>query len=479
MSDQEPAALINGVVFPKITTYRVREVIKALRKGEKIENLINSFGDGHNQDPLIKSMVANNLNRRGRVIFSGYDCVNSLKKALKMKREEVIDIVLDSNIRGRGGAGFPTGLKWKYCSEYDNENKYVICNADEGEPGTFKDRVILTEEPLRVIVGMVIAAYAVKATEGIIYLRKEYEYLVNYLNSILEKARQQNILGTGIMGIKGFNYDIRIQLGGGSYVCGAATALLESCEGKRGEPRIKPPYSIQCGYKASPTVVNNVETLCSIPKIIEEGGKWYRSMGTKQSSGTKLISVSGDVLYPGVFEVEWGTTIKEILEMTGAHSTKAVQVGGPSGVLISKNHFSRKLAYEDLSTGGAIIVFNNSRNILDIAKEFTEFFINESCGACGPCRNLTVILKDKLQKIIDGRAVEKDLEEIRHWGEQMKKVNRCGLGQSAANPILSSLENFRSDYESQIQKGKNYDTTFDFEKSIIAGAKAVSRFPSV
>ena len=479
MGDQEPAAIINGVIFPKITTYRVREIVKEFRKGKNPTDLINSFGDGHNQESLINSMVTNNLNRRGRVIFSGFSWEDTVEKLFTYTPVEVIELVKDSNIRGRGGAGFPVGLKWQYCKQSKGSPKHIICNADEGEPGTFKDRVILTEEPLKVIVGMLIAAYAIGASNGIIYLRYEYEYLLPYLKNIIKEAEELGILGKNIKGKQGFDFNIRIQLGAGAYVCGEESALLESCEGKRGEPRNRPPFPVEKGYLQNPSSINNVESLCAIPKIIDKGSEWYRAMGTKQSSGTKLLSISGDVLYPGVFEVEWGITIRELLEMAGAHDVKAVQVGGPSGKLIGKNEFHRKIAYEDLSTGGAIIVFNHSRNIIEITKEFTDFFIDESCGSCGPCRNLTVILSKKLQKIIDGRGVENDLIDLMQWGLQMRKVNRCGLGQSAANPILSGLENFRDEYEALIQKGKEYDTTFDLDKAIISGAKAVSRYPAV
>ncbi|HHH53295.1 MAG TPA: hypothetical protein ENK91_06525, partial [Bacteroidetes bacterium] len=281
-----------------------------------------------------------------------------------------------------------------------------------------------------------------------------------------------------IMGKKGFDFNIRIQLGAGAYVCGEESALLESCEGKRGEPRNRPPFPIEKGYLDMPTVINNVESLNAIPKIIFKGYEWYREIGTKESTGTKLISISGDVLYPGVFEVEWGISIREMIEMAGAIDPKAVVVGGPSGNIIAENQFSRKIAYEDLSTGGAIIVLNKSRNILNVIKNFTEFFIEESCGSCAPCRYLTVILKNKLEKILDGHGTETDLDELEHWAKQMKKANRCGLGQSAANPILSGLDNFKQEFESVIQKGKTFETVFNLDDAITKGAKAVHRFPS-
>lgn len=477
MNDQEPAAIINGVVFPKITTFRVRELINEFRKGKTAQEMINSFGGGHNQDDLIRSMVTNNLNRRGAVIFSEHINKKTLQKVGGMTPEEVIAEVKNANLRGRGGAGFPTGLKWEFCRNSPGEKRYVICNADEGEPGTFKDRVILTENPHLLIEGMAIAGYAIGAEEGIIYLRKEYEYLENYLNVKLRQCRKEGCLGKNAGGIQGFNFDIRIQFGAGAYVCGEESALIESCEGKRGEPRNRPPFPVQKGYLNYPTTVNNVESLCAVSKIILNGSEWYKSMGTQESSGTKLLSISGDVRYPGVFEVEWGITVREVLEMAGAINPKAVQMGGPSGRLIAENEFSRTISYENLATGGAIIVFSKDRNILDIVMNFTNFFIEESCGSCAPCRYLTVILKNKLQKIMDGKGVESDIKDLEHWAKQMRKANRCGLGQTAANPILTSLENFRSAYEAKIEKGKEFDTGFDLNAAIQDASRAVGRFP--
>lgn len=477
MNDQEPAAIINGVVFPKITSYRVKELIKAFREGKTADEMVNSFGGGQNQSDLIKSMVTNNLNRRGAVIFSDYKSGEALKKLPSMKSSEVIEEVKNSNLRGRGGAGFPTGLKWEFCTRAESAEKYVLCNADEGEPGTFKERVILTELPHLLFEGMIIAGYAIKAKEGVLYLRQEYEYLKNHLDVILDSFREKGWLGSNAAGIDGFNYDIRIQFGAGAYVCGEESALIESCEGKRGEPRNRPPFPVRVGYHDQPTVVNNVETLCSVVKIITNGSEWYKSMGTKETSGTKLLSISGDVRYPGVFEIEWGMTVTEMLEMCGAVAPKGVVVGGPSGRIIGENEFDRTICYEDLPTGGAMIVIGEDRNILDVALNFTEFFIDESCGSCAPCRYLTVVLKNKLQKIMDGKGVAKDIDDLVHWGKQMKNANRCGLGQTAANPILTTIENFRLEYDSKIEKGKDYDTTFDLEASIQESSRAVGRFP--
>ena len=479
MNDQEPAAIINGVIFPKITTYRIRELIKAFRSGISAEEMVNSFGGGQNQSSLIKSMVTNNLNRRGPVIFSDYTSGDVFKKVASMDPVQIIEEVKNSNLRGRGGAGFPTGLKWDFCTKSTGSERYIICNADEGEPGTFKDRVILTEIPHLLFEGMIIAGYAIGAKEGILYLRMEYDYLRKYLQAVIDDFRKKGWLGKKALGIEGFNYDIRIQFGAGAYICGEESALIESCEGKRGEPRNRPPFPVQVGYLNKPTVVNNVETLCSVVKIILNGAEWYKSMGTKETAGTKLLSISGDVKYPGVFEIEWGMTINEMLEMAGATHTKAVQVGGPSGRLIGENEFNRTICYEDLPTGGAMIVIGEDRKILDVVKNFTDFFIDESCGSCAPCRYLTVILRNRLQKIMDGKGVAKDIDDLVHWGKQMKNANRCGLGQTAANPILTSIENFRSEYEAKIEKGKEFKTKFNLENSIQESSRAVGRFPQV
>jgi len=353
----------------------------------------------------------------------------------------------------------------------------IICNADEGEPGTFKDRVILTEFPEMVFEGMVIAAYSVGADIGLLYLRYEYKYLLNYLNGILDEMRSKNVLGNNINGIEGFNFDIRIQLGAGAYICGEESALIESLEGKRGEPRDKPPFPVEKGYLNHPTVVNNVETLAIIPKILTNGSDWFLNIGNKASSGTKILSISGDCNYPGIYEVEWGTPIIDVLDMCGAYNVQAVQIGGPSGALVGPKDFGRMLSYTDLPTGGSIIIFDEKRNILaDVVTNFMEFFIEESCGSCSTCRNMTTVLKDRFNKILEGRGVQTDVEELLTWSEVLK-VSRCGLGQTAANPITTSIMNFRHLYDKLIQPGVEFDTGFDLEESVKESCAAVGRLP--
>ncbi len=478
MNDQEPAAIINGKVFTNLTPFRVKELVKDMKANKPIENLMTEgLGDGQNSNEQIKAMVANNIRKIGPVLDPNYTPgIAVWQKLPKMTPEQVIEEVKKSNMRGRGGAGFPTGLKWEFCRKAKGDKKYIFCNADEGEPGTFKDRVILTERPKLLFEGMVIAAYAVGASEGILYLRYEYKYLQNYLELLLQGARERNLLGKDIAGIKGFNFDIRIQFGAGAYVCGEESALIESAEGKRGEPRDRPPFPVEKGYLEQPTAVNNVETFCSVVKVLLNGGEWYRSFGTNDSTGTKVLSISGDCKFPGVYEIEWGFTVNDILEMSGAeHDVQAVQVGGPSGSLIGAEDFSRVLCFADLATGGSIIIFNNSRDLIkDVVLNFTEFFIEESCGSCSTCRILPIELKHKVEKIISGHGVKQDLDDMLEWSKVLK-ASRCGLGHTAANPIVTSIKNFRHLYINKIQKGVDYDMGFDMNKAIQAAAEAVDR----
>jgi len=481
MNDQEPAAIINGTVFPKLTESCVKDLVKGMKEGKCVTEMMGEYGDGKNGSELLKSMVNNNIMKKGSVLFSDYECGSAINKLVTMTPKEVIGEVKASHIRGLGGAGFPTGMKWDFCSMAEGDERYVLCNADEGEPGTFKDRVILTELPNLIFEGMTIAAYAIGAKEGVLYLRQEYHYMKAYLEGVLNNLRKENFLGKNIAGKIGFDFDIRIQFGAGAYVCGEESALIESCEGKRGEPRNRPPFPVQKGYLQKPTVINNVETLSSVVKIIENGGEWFSMMGTKETAGTKLLSISGDCKYPGVYEVEWGIRVRDMLEMAGADDAYAVQVSGPSGVCISKKDFKRSICFEDLPSGGSIIIIGKQRNLIkDIVCNFMDFFIDESCGSCVPCRSLPVILKNKLQKLLDGNGVMSDLTDLEDWSKNMKAANRCGLGQTAANPILSTLKNFREDYEALIKnKEKDFDTGFNLDAAVAASCEAVGRNPQI
>ena len=475
MNDQEPAAIINGKIFTRLTPFRVKEIVRDIKAGKPVEEMYSaSYGDGMNSSELIKAVVNNNMRKIGPIMEDDYKVGEAIKKITDMTPEQVIDEIKQSNIRGRGGAGFPTGLKWEFCRKAKGKKKYIFCNADEGEPGTFKDRVILTERPRLLLEGMILAGYAVGAEEGILYVRFEYKYLEKYLEDILQNARDKNYLGKDIQGKKGFNFDIRIQFGAGAYVCGEESALIESAEGKRGEPRDRPPFPVEKGYHDMPTVVNNVETLCSAVKVIKHGGEWYKGFGTDESTGTKLLSISGDCRYPGVYEIAWGFNVNDMLEMVGAQHVQAVQVGGPSGSLIAPNEFSRTLGFEDLATGGSIIIFNKSRDLLkDVVLNFTEFFIEESCGSCSTCRTIPILLRDKLLKILNARGVRKDVDDMVEWAKILK-ASRCGLGHTAGNPIITSIKNFRHLYEEKVQS-EEFDGGFDFNKAIREASMVTGR----
>jgi [NiFe] hydrogenase diaphorase moiety large subunit len=477
MNDQEPSAIINGVVFTKLTPLKARQLIRAMKTGKQIQDLVTEFGDGANQSNLVRSMVANHIRRKGPVIFGPYEPGAAVQKAVALKPEEVIDEIKKANLLGRGGAGFPTGLKWQFCRKEKSDRRFVVCNADEGEPGTFKDRVILTELPQLLFEGIVVAGYAVGAKKGVLFLRSEYDYLRDHLEAVLKRMRQEKILGPDIAGSTGFAFDITINSGAGSYVCGEETALLESAEGRRAEPRNRPPYPVEIGYLGCPTTVNNVETLCTAAKIIVYGATWFRSMGTPKSSGTKLLSISGDCERPGVYELEFGLSIQELLDIVGARDAFAVQVGGPSGACISRQDFRRKIAFEDLPTGGSVMVFGPWRNVFEIVSNFMDFFIEESCGWCTPCRVGNSLLKGRLEKIMSGRGTAQDLKDLEAWGKLIRAMSRCGLGQTSPNPILTTLQNFRDLYEAAIDPQKEFVPDFDLADATLAAARLTGRQP--
>ncbi|MDR3609480.1 MAG: NADH-ubiquinone oxidoreductase-F iron-sulfur binding region domain-containing protein [Ignavibacteriaceae bacterium] len=383
--------------------------------------------------------------RTGPVLFSKYTRGDAIKKVISIPREDVLFELKTSGLKGRGGAGFPTSTKWMLVAASTADKKFIVCNADEGEPGTFKDRVLLMEYPELVFDGMVVAGYTIGAKTGIVYLRGEYEYFLGQLEDYLMKMRDDNLLGKNILGKEGFDFDISIRLGSGAYVCGEETALIESLEGHRGEPRNRPPYPVNTGYLGFPTVVNNVETLSSVPHIMVKGGEWFKQHGTDKSTGSKLFSISGDCEKPGVYELPWGTSLYVLLQLVGAKNTKAVQVGGASGVCIPKNKFDRFLAYEDIATGGSVIIFNESRDMLHVLENFMEFFVEESCGQCTPCRIGNTKLLEGVRKIKSGDYTFGYINTLKDLGKTMQVASKCGLGQSSPNAFISILENFKDE----------------------------------
>ncbi len=478
LSDQAPAALINDVPVTYLTPEKVKAVVKVLKDTGDPRALVNVYGDGNNAHPLVRSMVLNNIRKRGPVIFADLEEGAAIKKALEMSPKEVINEVKNARLRGRGGAGFPTGMKWEFTRAALGDRRYVVCNADEGEPGTFKDRVILTECPDLLFEGMTIAGYAIGAEMGILYLRGEYAYLQQLLDSVLAKRREHGLLGKNVAGKQGFHFDIRIQMGAGAYVCGEETALLSSAEGQRGEPRQRPPFPAQKGYLQAPTVINNVETFCCAARILDKGASWFAAMGSKGSPGTKLLSVSGDCKKPGVYELPYGITITELLAEVAGEGAKAVQIGGPSGQCIGPKLCSRTVCYDDLATGGAVVVFGPQRDILEVAHGYMDFFVDESCGWCTPCRVGNVLLKNKLEQIIAGQGTPDDLTYLKELGETVKTTSRCGLGQTSPNPILTTLANFREDYEKRVKPAKDgLQPTFDLRASVSDAVQIAGREP--
>lgn len=473
MSDQEPAALINNVVFTRLNREKVRQLVADMRAGKAVQDMVTTLGDGQNANPLVKSMVKNHIRKPGAVTLGEYTLGKGLEKALRMDAKGVIAEVKESNLRGRGGAGFPTGMKWDFCSRETGEH-YVLCNADEGEPGTFKDRVLLTERAHMLFEGMAIGGYAIGAKNGILYLRHEYTYLRAYLESVLKEMRTKGLLGNTILSSK-FDFDIRIQFGAGAYVCGEESALIESSEGKRGEPRNRPPFPVQKGYLGKPTIVNNVETFCSAVKILEKGGAWYNNLGTAESAGTKLLSISGDCKLPGVYEIEWGMSLREMLKMVGAENVQAVQVAGPSGVCLNPAQFDRKIALEDLPTGGSMIVIGYHRDLLkEVVVNFMHFFADESCGSCVTCRSFNTILKNSIEKVVTGKAIKKDIDDMIAWSEILRKTTRCGLGQTSSNPITTTIKNFKDLYDLRVSS-EAFKSDFDLQASVLESCAVVGR----
>lgn len=388
------------------------------------------------------------------IAFGGYE---ALEKVLNhMSQEEVIKEVTASGLRGRGGAGFPTGKKWGFTKMANGDQKFVVCNADEGDPGAFMDRSILEGDPHCILEAMAIAGYAIGANRGYIYVRAEYPIAVERLTIAIQQAREYGILGENIWNT-GFNFDIEIRLGAGAFVCGEETALLESIEGKRGQPRVKPPFPANSGLWGKPTLINNVETYANITKIILKGSKWYSSIGTETSKGTKVFALGGNVNNIGLVEVPMGTTLREIVFDIGGgipegREFKAAQTGGPSGGCIPKEHLNTPIDYESLAEigsmmgSGGLIVMDDSKCMVNIAKFYLDFTVSESCGKCTPCRIGTKRMLELLEKICNGEGEEEDLLKLEKLAVNIKKASVCGLGQTAPNPVLSTMKYFREEY---------------------------------
>ncbi|MBU0712466.1 NADH-quinone oxidoreductase subunit NuoE [bacterium] len=440
MCDQGPAVMVNDRLFAKVDAEKASRIITDCRW----DFLKSDFPE----------VVPSDVKKAGPILDHGIKPVESLKKALTMPRSEIIATIRESGLKGRGGAGFPTAIKWQLAGAAKGDKKYVVCNADEGEPGTFKDRMLLYEETDLLLDGMTIGAYAVGAKKGFIYLRGEYLYMRKYLEKALEDRRTQKLLGGNILGYKEFNFDIEIRMGAGAYVCGEETALIESLEGYRGEPRNRPPFPVDTGFQGNPTIVNNVETFIDAALIISKGADWFNEHGTDKSKGMKIFSISGDCELPGIYEFPFGIKVSELLKEAGGINAKAVQIGGASGHCIARKDFHRTIAFEDIGSGGSIIVFGPDADMLQVAKNFLEFFVEESCGQCTPCREGNPKLLEGVELLEKGRCSVTYLNELKKLGETIQVASKCGLGQSSPNAFLSIVENFKSEILSPAVAGK-------------------------
>lgn len=393
------------------------------------------------------------------------DGYSALGKVLVEKTpEEAIKIIKDSGLRGRGGGGFPTGLKWELTLKSKSEQKYVVCNADEGDPGAFMDRSILEGDPHSVLEAMAICGYCIGADTGLVYIRAEYPLAIQRLKIAIDQAREYGLLGKDIFGT-GFNFDVEIRYGAGAFVCGEETALIHSMEGLRGEPTVKPPFPAVRGYKEKPTNVNNVETFANIPPIILKGGEWFSSIGTEKSKGTKVFALAGKVNNVGLIEVPMGTTLREVIfdiggGIKGGKKFKAVQTGGPSGGCLTERHLDIPIDYDNLLASGSMmgsggmIVMDEDDCMVSMAKFYLEFTVEESCGKCAPCRIGNKRLHEMLEKITLGKALEGDLIKLRNLANVIKDTSLCGLGQTSPNPVLSTMDNFSDEYQAHVKDGK-------------------------
>ena len=462
--------------YAMVTPEDCEEIIDThIVKGGKVERLLCRDIDGTMVDRLddlnfykkqkriaLKNCgVINPENIDEYIAFDGY---LALEKVLSdMTPEEVIETIKNSGLRGRGGAGFPTGKKWELTRASEGKQKYVVCNADEGDPGAFMDRSILEGDPHSVLEAMAIAAYAIGADKGYIYVRAEYPIAVQRLQIAIDQARDYGILGKNIFG-KNFNFDIEIRLGAGAFVCGEETALLESIEGRRGQPRVKPPYPAVAGLWGKPTLINNVETYANIAQIILKGADWYSSIGTANSKGTKVFALGGNVNNIGLVEVPMGTTLREIVYDIGGgipngRDFKAAQTGGPSGGCIPKEHLDTPIDYESLKAigsmmgSGGLIVMDDTKCMVCLAKFYLEFTVSESCGKCTPCRIGTKRMLEILERLCNGEGEEFDIYRLEKLAANIQKASLCGLGQSAPNPVVSTLKYFREEFRQHaIQK---------------------------
>jgi [NiFe] hydrogenase diaphorase moiety large subunit len=480
LCDQETSALINFQPFTNLTPLKVKKIIKQLSSGVSVNTLTE----------LPKNNIRYTPEPDKTVFFKPYTPGLALKKLKNLEPQELIELVKESKLAGRGGAFFPTGLKWQFCKNNISDQKYVICNADEGEPGTFKDRVLMNKYPGLMLEGMAMAGYAVGANQGYIYLRAEYFYLKDKIENKIKDFRDKGLLGKNIANIQGFDFDIHIYMGAGAYVCGEETALISSMEGKRGEPSTKEFFPVEKGLHNKPTIINNVETLCAVPRILELGLEKYLKIGTEATKGTKLLSVSGDCKKPGIYEIEWGMKLKTFLDLIQAKNPYLILFNGYAGECLSAADFDREISGENLlaehvqfelndpieyarkmsaiglRSGGSFMVFNKERDFMKIFKNINRFFVSESCGICAPCRTGNFLLSKKLKKIRLCHADNSDMEDILEWSTIIKQSSRCGLGKTSANCLLTAILKFPEEFNRCILAKSDINTAFKEENVV-------------
>jgi len=487
MCDQGPAMLVNNIAINRLTQERINTIAELIRARVPLASWPAEF-----------FVIEDNIRRKDILLGSDFQAGSALQAAFKRgedatsqaSKHHIYHLVdpaaLDrgpdatlqeiklSKLRGRGGAGFSTGMKWEFCRNAIGDAHYVVCNADEGEPGTFKDRVLLNSYADMVFEGMTLCGYVIGAQKGFLYLRGEYRYMLDHLQAVLQRRREQNLLGKQILGQANFEFDIEIHLGAGAYICGEESALIESLEGKRGTPRNRPPFPVTVGYLNQPTVVSNVETFAAASLVSLHGGAWYSSIGTENSSGSKIFSVSGDCELPGIYEYPFGVAVAQVLEDCGAKNAQAVQISGPSGTCIAASEFGRHIDFDDIPTAGAFMVFDQSRDMFEVARNFVHFFAHESCGFCTPCRVGTSLLSNMMDKLANGQGSPYDFAEIEKLDTLLQSMSHCGLGRTACNPVLHTIAKFRPAYEKRLTHTE-FVPAFDLDRALSQARRMTGR----
>ena len=463
LCDQGPAMLVNGRAIARLTPARIGAISSLIRGGAALDEWPDNL-----------FVIQSNIHRRDLLLGTPFSPGEALDAARARGAAATIDEVTRSGLRGRGGAGFGTGAKWAACAAAMGTPRYIVCNADEGEPGTFKDRELLTHHADLVLEGMTVAGFAVGASKGIVYLRGEYAFLLPHLVARIEARRREGLLGASVRGDGAFSFDIEVHLGAGAYVCGEESALIESLEGKRGIPRNRPPYPVTHGYLQRPTVVNNVETLAAAALVARHGADFLRAAGTARSPGTKVLSVSGDVARPGVYEYPFGVSVQQVLADAGATDTQAVQVGGPSGTLVGSGELGRRIAFEDVPSAGAFMVFDGSRDMLEVVENFARFFAHESCGFCTPCRVGTTLNATMMKRLVSGKGSRRDVKDLAKVSQLMRTASHCGLGHTAGSPVLDALAKFRPSFDKRL-RSLEVLPTFDLDESLAPAREATAR----